>query len=181
MTNLTIKSIYGNNIKLEPFSLNLVNKNYLNWMNDKDISKFVAKAQGKTSLEDIYSFAKKMIDSDSDYFFAIMHKKNNRHIWNVRLGPIDDEKKISNFGILIGDKDFHGLGVGTEVMGLIKDFSFNYLRLKKLRFDVVKENTAAMKLYAKSNFKCLGESKKNFEKDGISWKLVEWTMLNPNN
>ena len=38
-----------------------------------------------------------------------------------------------------------------------------------------------MKLYAKSNFKCLGESKKNFEKDGISWKLVEWTMLNPNN
>ena len=47
MTNLTIKSIYGNNIKLEPFSLNLVNKNYLNWMNDKDISKFVTKAQGK--------------------------------------------------------------------------------------------------------------------------------------
>ena len=68
-----------------------------------------------------------------------MHKKNNRHIGNVRLGPIDDERKISKFGILIGDKDFHGLGVGTEVMGLIKDFSFNYLRLKKLRFDVVKE------------------------------------------
>tara|TARA_A100000164_G_C21767101_1_gene704525 strand:- start:389 stop:934 length:546 start_codon:yes stop_codon:yes gene_type:complete len=181
MINLTIKSINGDNIKLEPFSLDLVNNNYLNWMNDKDISKFVTKAQGKTSLEDIYSFAKKMIESDSDYFFAIFYKKNNRHIGNVRLGPIDHERMISNFGILIGDQDFHGQGVGTEVMGLIKDFSFNYLKLNKLRFDVVKENTAAMKLYAKSDFKCLGESKKNFEKDGISLKLVEWTMSNPNN
>jgi len=86
----------------------------------------------------------------------------------------------SNFGILMGDKNFHGLGLATEVLELIKDFGFNYLNLKKIKFAVVKEHTAAMRLYAKTKFKYLGEAKKTFDKNGVSWKLVEWSMTNLN-
>ena len=78
----------------------------------------------------------------------------------------------SNFGILMGDKNFHGLGLATEVLELIKDFGFNYLNLKKIKFAVVKEHTAAMRLYAKTKFKYLGEAKKTFDKTEYHGNLL---------
>ena len=56
----------------------------------------------------------------------------------------------------------------------------NYLKLDKIHFPVVKEHTAAMRLYAKTKFTCLGEMQKTFDKNGKSWKLVEWSMNNLN-
>ena len=37
----------------------------------------------------------------------------------------------------------------------------------------------ATNLYYKAGFKCLRELKKTFDKNGKSWKLVEWSMINP--
>ncbi|WP_440650507.1 GNAT family N-acetyltransferase [Candidatus Pelagibacter sp. HIMB1495] len=180
MKKIPIKKMESNRIELRPFSINYVSKEYLEWMNDKDITKFINKAKDKTSLEDLELFSKNMINSNFDYFFAIIFKDENCHIGNVRLGPVDFNLMSSNFGILIGDKNFHGLGLATEVLELIKDFGFNYLNLKTIRFAVVKEHSAAMRLYAKTKFKYLGETKKTFDKNGVSWKLVEWSMSNLN-
>ena len=171
-----IKNIEGDKVDLQPFSKNFISNNYLNWMNDKDTTRFIEKAKNNLSLNDLNFFAKNMIDSDFDYFFAIIHKEKQQHIGNVRIGPIDFNLMKSNFGILIGNKNFHGCGVATEVLELIKHFSFNYLKLEQIHFPVVKEHTAAMRLYAKTKFTCLGEIKKTLNKDGKSWKLVEWSM-----
>jgi ribosomal-protein-alanine N-acetyltransferase len=173
-----IKPIEGNKIVLKPFSKNFISNDYLAWMNNKEITKFIQKAKENTSLDDLYLFSNKMIDSEVDYFFAIVHKEKQCHIGNVRLGPINFNLMKSNFGILIGDKSFHGSGIATEVLELIKYFGFNYLKLEQIQFPVVKEHTAAMRLYAKTKFTCSGEIKKTFDKDGKSWKLVEWTMNN---
>ena len=180
MKTIPIKKMESDRIELRPFSKDYVSKNYLDWMNDKNITKFINKAKEETSLEDLNLFTKSMINSNFDYFFAIIYKEKNYHIGNVRLGPIDFNLMNSNFGILMGDKNFHGLGLATEVLELIKDFGFNYLNLKKIKFAVVKEHTAAMRLYAKTKFKYLGEAKKTFDKNGVSWKLVEWSMTNLN-
>lgn len=179
MKKLKIKSIENKKVLLEPFSHNFISKEYLSWMNDKETTKFIHKAKKDISLDDLYSFANKMIHSHEDYFFAILFKKNFQHIGNVRLGPIDFNLMKSGFGILIGDKNFHRLGIGTEVMELIKDFSFNYLQLNKLCFPAVKSHLSATNLYSKTGFKCDGELEKTFDKNGKSWKLVEWTMKNP--
>ena len=71
-----------------------------------------------------------MISSETDYFFAILLKKNLHHVGNVRLGPIDFKLMKSNFGILIGSKNYRGCGIGTEALELIKEFGFGYLKLK---------------------------------------------------
>jgi RimJ/RimL family protein N-acetyltransferase len=175
-----IKSIQGDKVDLQPFSKDFISNNYLNWMNDKETTRFIDKAKDSTSLDDLNFFAESMIESDFDYFFAIIYKEKKHHIGNVRLGPIDFNLMKSNFGILIGDKSFHGCGVATEVLELIKHFSFNYLKLEQIHFPVVKEHAAAMRLYAKTKFTCLGEMQKTFDKNGKSWKLVEWSMNNLN-
>ena len=175
-----IKSINGSKILLEPFSHKFINDDYLAWMNDKDTTQFIQKAKKKTTLEDLYLFANEMIDSEVDYFFAILLKKNLQHIGNVRLGPIDFKMLKSNFGIMIGSKNFRGCGVGTEVLELIKKFGFEYLKLKEITFPVVEEHVAAMRLYKNAGFVLQNILKKTFNKDGQTWKLVEWKMRNPN-
>lgn len=171
-----IKKIIGSNIDLVPFSKIFISNDYLNWMKDKDITMFIVKQDDKISLDDIHFFVEKMIYSNLDYFFAIIHKESKKHIGNIRLGPIDFNLMKSKFGILIGDKSFHGYGVATEVLELIKHFSFNYLKLEQIRFGVVKENKAAMRLYAKTHFTCLGETKETFNKNGKSYKIIDWSM-----
>ena len=168
----------GDKIILQPFSSKFISKEYLFWINDKDIAKFIDKAKDTTTIQELNSFAISMINSNYDYFFAIIYKKNLKHIGNVRLGPINFDFKVSNFGILIGDKNFHSSGIATEVLKLIKHFGFNYLKLNKISFPVIEAHTAAMKLYAKANFSCLGVMSKTFNKNGKSWKLVEWSMTN---
>ena len=180
MKKHNIKRIEGSNIILEPFSYKYVNNNYLSWMKDLETTKFIKKTKTNISLNDLLLFAKKMIDSNFDYFYAILFKKNLKHIGNVRLGPIDFKVMKSNFGILIGNKNFHGIGIGTEVLSLIKKFSFRTLKLKKITFPVVQKNIPAMGLYKKNGFVIKKNLKKNFIKNGKSWKLVEWEMKNPN-
>ena len=70
-------------------------------MNDKETTKFIDKAKSNTSISDLNSFARKMINSKSDFFFAILLKKNLLHIGNVRLGPVNFKLMKSNFGIMI--------------------------------------------------------------------------------
>ncbi len=180
MRKINIKRMLGDKVQLEPFSLKFVNDDYLSWMNDKEVTKFINKAKDNISINDLKLFANQMIKSDYDYFFAILIKKNQHHVGNVRLGPVDFNLMISKFGIMIGDKNLHSHGIGTEVMELIKDFSFNYLKLQKIIFPVVKANIPAMKLYSKTKFKCLGDLNETFDKNGKSWELVEWSMSNPN-
>jgi ribosomal-protein-alanine N-acetyltransferase len=175
-----IKTIQGSKILLEPFSHKYINDNYLSWMNDEDTTKFIQKAKKNTKLEDLYLFANKMISSDTDYFFAILLKKNLEHVGNVRLGPIDFKSMKSNFGILIGSKNYRGCGIGTEALKLIKEFGFGYLKLKQIIFPVVEDNLPAIRLYEKAGFVLRNKLKKTFNKDGQSWKLAEWEMKNPN-
>ena len=174
-----IKPIQGSAILLKPFSKEFMSQDYLSWMNNAETTKFIQKAKNNTSMDELYSFANEMINSQTDYFFAIILKKNLLHIGNVRLGPIDFNLMSSNFGIMIGNKDFRGCGVGAEVLELIKDFSFKHLQLEKLIFPAVEAYTAAMRLYEKAGFTLNNKVENTFNKNGKSWKLVEWSMTNP--
>lgn len=174
-----IKRIEGDKVILEPFSSKFVSEDYLNWMNDKDASRFILKADKKISFNDLHVFTNEMINSEVDYFFAILVKINNLHVGNVRLGPIDFKLSKSKFGILTGNKDFRGTGIGTEVMHHTKDFCFNYLNLKQISMPVVKEHTAAINLYKKSGFKLNKNMSEKFRKNGNTWELVELSMNNP--
>ena len=178
MTNKKLKNIIGKKIILVPFKLKFVTNNYLRWMNDKKTTLYIEKAKQNTSLTDLYDFANKMIKSKNDFFFAITLKKNYRHIGNVRLGPVDFKLMKSNFGILIGEKNFRGTGIGTEVMNLIKDFSFNNLKLRQLIFFSVKDNLAATQLYIKTGFTLNKNIKKIMIKNRKPWKLFEWKLQN---
>lgn len=68
------------------------------------------------------------------------------------LRDIDTTHRKAEFGIFIGDMEFHGKGVGTRATRLILDYAFSYLNLHRVYLRVLKNNTGAIKSYEKAGF-----------------------------
>ena len=139
-------------IKLRIFKKNLINKKYLNWMNDSDTLKYLINYNKKYNLNDIQKYVNHLLNSKLDYFYSI-HKQNNEHVGNLRLGPINQKTNTISFGMMIGNKKNWGKGIGSQVMELAIKICFNKNNFDKIILSVSDQNIAAIKLYEKFKFK----------------------------
>ena len=121
-------------------------------MNDRDTSKYLINYNKKYNLEDIQKYVKFLSNSKLDYFYSI-HKKNNEHIGNLRLGPIQQKTNTIRFGMMIGNKKNWGKGIGSQVMEFTINQCFKKNNFDKIILSVSDKNKAAIKLYEKFKFK----------------------------
>jgi ribosomal-protein-alanine N-acetyltransferase len=162
----------GEKVLLKRFTLDLVTERYLRWIRDPKTTEFIWKAGPDYSLEDLRAFGTTMMDSADDLFFAIHDQHGAGHVGNLRLGPIDWRKRVSGFGILIGEAAKRGLGYGTEATDLAIRYAVTDLGLDAVRFEVVADNLPAMRIYDKLGYRNLGKTPNLFEKNGRSFDLV---------
>ena len=158
------KQIYlsGNRIYLRKLRKSDINKAYLSWLKDPDVIRFMhagTMSDNKTVLLDYYA---NFANNKNDFLFAIIMKKNNKHIGNVRLGPIEWNHKRSEFGLMIGDKKSWGKGFAFEAINAILKYAFELLNLNRINIYVVEENKAALAVYKKAGFKIEGCMRKNY-------------------
>ena len=145
-------SIKGKNINLESFSDKFITEEYLSWLRDEKINKYLIKPKKDITLTDAKKYCEHLMKSEDNYFFAIITHEGNKHIGNVRLGPIKKSDRICQYSMMIGDKKYHRRGYASEAVNLSIVFCFETLKMHKLYLDVINENIAAIKLYEKYNF-----------------------------
>lgn len=162
----------GDGVDLVPFRLDFVSEAYLNWLKDDDTTRWLVKAGPDTGLAEVEDFCRQMIDSPDDCFFAIVRRHDQRHVGNVRLGPIDWANGNSRFGIMIGDHSARGQGFGTEVMSLVERLAFDTLGLRQLRFPVVAAHAGALRMYNKAGYTQDGPWPEDFVKDSRTFPMV---------
>jgi ribosomal-protein-alanine N-acetyltransferase len=162
----------GEKVLLKPFTLDLVTERYLGWIRDPKTTEFIWKAGPDYSLKDLRAFGAGMMESEGDLFFAIHDRNGAGHVGNLRLGPIDWRKRVSGFGILIGEATKRGVGYGAEAIDLATRYAVTELGLDAVRFEVVADNIPAMRVYEKLGFRNLGKTPNLFEKNGRSFELV---------
>ncbi len=132
---------------VKKFTLKLINKNYLDWFNDCEVNKFIT--FNPKNLDDLKNDVLKTLKLKNAYFFAIFHKK--KHIGNIKIHNIDYQQNKAWLGILIGDKNFRGIGATPEIVKFIK-ISLIKKKIYFLRLNVDKKNVPAIKSYLKSGF-----------------------------
>ncbi|MBU3102302.1 GNAT family N-acetyltransferase [Clostridium sp. DSM 17811] len=66
----------------------------------------------------------------------------------------------------IGDKSYHGKGIGTFVTKEIVNKGFQELGLNRIMLTVSEKNIGAVKVYTKANFKIEGVMKQAFYREG---------------
>ncbi len=137
-------------IILKPFNSIIPSQKYLRWLRDEEISRYIIKSK-YNSIDEIKKFLISM-NSYNNYFFKIVIIKNSEHVGNLRIGPINFKNLSSKFGIMIGNRNYHGIGIGKEATKLAEKFIFSFLNLKKMEFECITENIAAMNMYRSLNF-----------------------------
>ncbi|MDP8267193.1 MAG: GNAT family protein [Candidatus Tenebribacter davisii] len=148
------KKVIGGKCYLSPINIEDAER-YSEWLNNIDITKFLAITHHQISEMKEKEILTEMIKQGSQ-IFAIVDLNTNNLIGNCSLFDINHRKNKAELGIFIGDKNYLGKGFGTEAIKLILDYGFNILNLHNIMLSVYSYNQRAIAAYTKAGFKEFG-------------------------
>lgn len=137
--------IEGERIYLRSLAVEDATEEYVSWLRDEEVNQFLEVHFSKHTLESVRETIKKVSQESNYLFLAIVRKDNNKHIGNIKLGPIDLHHKVSDQGIMIGDRNSWGRGYATEAFKLVADYAFQVLKLHKMTSGVYESNIGCIK------------------------------------
>jgi RimJ/RimL family protein N-acetyltransferase len=109
----------------------------------------------ETKSVSIYDLKKTISEkqaSPESILFGIFLKESKQHIGNIKLEPIEFNRREAVIGIIIGKKQEWGKGFCPEAVIAVVDYAFSIMNLNKIRLGVISENTAAINCYKKAGF-----------------------------
>ena len=132
-----------------------VTEKYLSWFNQsKEIEKYISFAQKCEGIDSLMQYVKDKKDREDVLFLGIFCSLG-QHIGNIKYEPIDLKNKTATMGILIGDKEWRGKGVASEVIKISGKYLKNNYGIKYIDLGVDKSNARAISAYEKINFKII--------------------------
>ena len=160
---------------LKPESQSL--SNYLRWMRDRKSNPFIHGINEFETLENLVDYINEKNRLNSAMLLGIFLKGSSEHIGNVKLEPILPDY-TATIGILVGEENWRGKGVGFEVLSEVLNYAFNDLNLQLIRLGVDKKNISAIKLYKKLGFT---NSELSFSQESFEMRIDPATWLSDNN
>jgi len=166
----------GSKVYLRSLERSDLNEKYLGWLNDHEVTRYLEAGAFPTTIQDLEKFYQGVTGSRSEVIFAIADAKSHRHIGNVKLGPINWVHRRAMFGIMIGEKEFWGKGVGEEVTRMVVEYGFFRLNLNRIGLAVYAEHEAGARCYQAVGFKTEGRFREEMYSDG-TYKDRLWMGL----
>jgi len=153
-------------VLLRPLERADLNERYLGWLNDPEVTRYTETGTFPSTAEDLENFYRGVTGSKNDVILAIVDKKSGLHVGNVKLGPIHWIHRSATLGILIGQREVWGKGVGMEATRLMVEYGFNRLNLHRIDLGVFAEHKAAVQCYEKVGFKVEGRMREDLFQGG---------------
>ncbi|MFV0571569.1 MAG: aldo/keto reductase [Xanthomarina gelatinilytica] len=147
---MNVIELESERLKLKPLRLQHLSQNYVDWMNDVDVYKYL-ETGGNYTYKDLEQYLKEQ-EIKNILFWAIHLKSNNKHIGNIKIDPIDLELNSGEYGIMMGDKSEWGKGYAKEASLRIIEFCFEKINLSQITLGVIDRNKSAIRLYERLGF-----------------------------
>jgi RimJ/RimL family protein N-acetyltransferase len=127
------------------------------WSNNPEIQYWLGGWHTPTSQLVMNEWFEKITRDNNNLRFAIDHKKLGL-IGTANIVDINWKDKNAFHGMLLGDKDIRGKGIGVDVVMTIMKYAFEEIGLERLDGSVIEYNIGSLKLYID---KC------GWEKEGV--------------
>lgn len=152
----------GKQIFLRPLREEDATTEYLSWLNDPEVTKYIATKS--STLDELQSYIRERRKDRSCVFWGIFADSQKKHIGNIKLYDINSTRGEATIGILIGNKNYWGKGIAKESIRLVIDYAFQTLNLSRISLIVASENRAAVKAYVRNQFRV-----ERVEKNGLHY------------
>lgn len=108
---------------------------------------------------------------------VICSKETEETLGLIDLFDFDPKNGRAGIGIVIQDCDNRAQGIGSQALGLVVDYSKEYLHLNQLYANIAVDNLASIQLFKKFNFVEIGVKKAwtrvgQEYKDEIMYQLI---------
>ena len=143
------------NLEIRPLSLDDVTPDYVAWLNDERVNQYLESRFENHTLQNVERYVSDQL-SNPDVVFAAMVDGTDRHIGNIKLGPINWYHRRGDIGILIGEPDAWGRGYATEAISAFSTFAFEEVGVERLTAGAYVSNQASIGAFQKAGFKIEG-------------------------
>ena len=158
MNQLKKKILKADSIELRPLMESDYNDEYLSWLDNEEINRYLETRWEKQNEEKIRSFIKSMENSEDSILFGIFF--DQRHIGNIKIGPVNWHHLHADVSYFIGSKEAWGKGLATEAVGRVTQYAFEDLRLNKCNAGVYSGNPGSSRVLEKVGYTLEGCLKK---------------------
>lgn len=145
---------------------------YVGWMADPEINRYLESRFSTHDRSSIASYVREMRNSNTNLFCGIHSLELDRHVGNIKLGPIDLVHRRGEIGIMIGDREAWGRGIGSAAIEAICAIAKQDLNLRKLTAGCYAANRGSQKAFEKAGFSVEGIRPRHYILDGQDEDLV---------
>ena len=164
---MNAQQIELDNLTLKNFTPKDVTQDYINWLNDSEINKYLEVRHSLIDLSYQKEYVRQVNESDDCVLFGIV-TKNGELIGSTKVGPINRIHGTTTIGIMIGSKEKHGLGYGSEVINGICNYVRDNFDIRKINAGAYSENISSLKVFYKCGFVVEGRRVKQLKgPDGL--------------
>lgn len=116
-------------------------------------------------------------EADEEGYYWSIETLDGATIGTVSLFEINSHHKTGDVGIVIGDKNYWGKGVATEVFGTLIPYAFENLDLERISAEVEAANIPMQKVFEKVGFKHDGTFERARLKNGNRIDVLHYSIL----
>lgn len=160
------RDIQGERIFFRELLPEEVNEAYCKWMNDPEVVQYLECRGLEFTIDGLKNWVSNVHADPNSILFAIRLKTDERHIGNMKIGPINHKHHFASLGFIIGEKECWGRGYGKEAINLACQYGFNKMKLRKLIAGCYETNTASGNAFLDCGFILEGANKNQYLCEG---------------
>lgn len=138
---------------------------FLRWFADKEVIKYIGNQNTGLTLEKEKDYIKRIPAKKEQVAWSI-HTTDGVHIGSTDLHSLNLKNKKTEWGILIGDKDYWNQGYGQDTLKTVMRYCFNKLKLHRFGLSVYEGNIGGIRCYTKCGLKKEGVKRESIFRFG---------------
>jgi RimJ/RimL family protein N-acetyltransferase len=158
--------LVGDKLYLRPLEAGDVSDEYLDWLHDAEVTRYLETGRFPTSREALAQYVERASAPPDNLVFAIVDRQSELHVGNVALNRIHWIHGTTDTGLMLGRKEFWGRGYAFEAWSLAIEYAFERLNLRKIVAGVVADNRASVAVLRKLGFQLEGTLRSDLFVDG---------------
>jgi len=154
--------VAGERLYLRGLSSDDVGEAYHRWLNDPEVTRYTESRFVPHSVARLREYVARFAGDRDHLFLAIVLRKDDRHIGNIKLGPINWIHRTGDVGIIIGEKACWGQGYASEAIGLLTGYAFGALNLRRVTAGCYATNVGSVRAFLKAGFQQEGMRRRQY-------------------
>ncbi|MCB1509495.1 MAG: GNAT family N-acetyltransferase [Hyphomicrobiaceae bacterium] len=160
-------------IYLRPLTVADCSADYVGWLNDPEVSRFLETRHSEQTQASVEGFVSAVNARPNEHLFGIFLRDGDRHIGNIKVGPVGSYHPVGDVSLLIGARDCWGKGFASEAIAAVSRHALGHLGAKKLSASMYEPNQGSCKAFLKAGYKQEGLRRQHYMLDGALCDVIE--------